>query len=75
MRHRLVGFERPISQNAQGCQGIIQHFLKRHAYSLMINHKKTMRDKTRFTPKMGFGSRTTSIFNYLLIFMIIYKYV
>ena len=25
------GLERPISQNAQGCQGVIWHFLKRHA--------------------------------------------
>ena len=26
-----VGSERPISQNTQGCQGVIRHFLKRHA--------------------------------------------
>ena len=35
MRHRLIcsqggGLERPIFQNAQGCQGVIRHFLKRH---------------------------------------------
>ena len=36
IRHMLIcsqggGLERPISQNAQGCQGVIRHFLKRHA--------------------------------------------
>ena len=25
------GLDRPISQSAQGCQGVICHFLKRHA--------------------------------------------
>ena len=28
---RGVGLDRPISQSAQGCQGVICHFLKRHA--------------------------------------------
>ena len=36
MRHMLIcsqggGLEGPISQNAQGCWGVIRHFLKRHA--------------------------------------------
>ena len=64
MRHRLIcsqggGLERPISQNAQGCQGVIRHFLKRHdLLSYNQSKKKTIPDRNRFTPKMGFGCRT-----------------
>ena len=47
--------ERPISLNACGCQSPSSIFCKGIPYSLVLNHKKTIPDKTRFTPKMGFG--------------------
>ena len=47
MRHLFIfclhleenGLERAISQNPQGCDGVIQHFLKRHAL-LSQSYKK-----------------------------------
>ena len=57
------GLEGPISQNVQGCWGVIRHFLKRHALLSIINHKKNYTWQKQVHPQNGFWLPDYSHYN------------